>query len=334
MNRQTTLKIKGAALLLFSILMLTPMVSLGLNLTAIERRWYPPNGAPSVKMWGFVEDIGYCNASQTPWAPGPALTGVVDGTLSITLRNCLSEPISLIVPGLESTLTPQTFVDSKGRTRVRAFTKEVPVDNGITRVTYTWKNLRAGTYLYQSGSHPAKQVHMGLYGALTVGRHNKATNHTILLFSEIDPALHANAEAATPLNYKPKYYLINGQSAEPAFSPPQTFGGRSEQTLHLRFLNAGLTTHVPTLQGPYMQIFAEDGNPYPYPKEQYSVLLPAGKTIDALWSPETDKLYPLYDRRLSMTTNGSAGGGMVQNLNVLKYFPWVLFTPAITHNLE
>lgn len=271
---------------------------------------------------------------RSPWLPGPTQTGVVNGTLSITLRNCLSEPVSLIIPGLESNLTPQTFIDSKGRTRVRAFTKEVPADNGATLVTYTWHNLRAGTYLYQSGSHPAKQVHMGLFGALTVGRHKKASNHALLLFSEIDPALHANAEAATPLNYKPKYYLINGRSAAPALSPPLAFGGRSEQTLHLRFLNAGLMTHIPTLQGPYMQIFAEDGNPYPYPREQYSVLLPAGKTIDALWSPDTYKPYPLYDRRLSMTTNGRAGGGMVQYLEVLKYFPWVLFTPAITNHAE
>lgn len=329
----TILSTKGAGLLLFSILFLTPMVSLGVALTAIENEWNPPNGAPAIKMWGFIEDRGSCNASgAAPWTPGPTQKGLVNGSLSITLRNCLNEPISLIIPGLESTLTPQTFVDNKGRTRVRAFTKEVPADNGATRVTYTWKNLRPGTYLYQSGSHPAKQVHMGLFGALTVGMHAQATNNALLLFSEIDPALHVNADAATPLNYKPKYYLINGKSAKPGSSPPQTFGGRSEQTLHLRFLNAGLTTHVPTLHGSYMQIFAEDGNPYPYPREQYSVLLPAGKTIDALWIPETYKLYPLYDRRLSMTTNGSAGGGMVQNLKVLKYFPWELFTPAMTPN--
>lgn len=332
MNKMTTVNKKGAGLLLFSLLLFAPMISFAISLTAIESEWSPPDGAPVVKMWGFIQDRGSCDAgSAAPWLPGPTLTGLANGTFSITLRNCLSEPVSLIIPGLESSLTPQTFVDGKGRTRVRAFTKEVPADNGATRVTYTWQNLRAGTYLYQSGSHPAKQVHMGLYGALTVGMHQDANKQAVILFSEIDPALHANAEAATPLNYKPKYYLINGQSALPKSTPPKTSGGKYRQTLQLRFLNAGFMSHVPTLQGPYMQIFAEDGNPYPYPKEQYSVLLPAGKTIDALWHPETSKSYSLYDRRLSMTTNGKNGGGMIQQLKV-SGFPWPLITPAVNYN--
>ncbi|MBU1418520.1 MAG: hypothetical protein KKI15_08530 [Proteobacteria bacterium] len=333
MNRMTILSTKGAGLLLFSIFFLTPMVSLGVALTAIENEWNPPNGAPAVKMWGFIRDRGFCPPDPALWSPGQAQRGSVGGNFSITLRNCLSEPVSLIIPGLESTLAPQTFVDSKGRTRVRAFTKEVPADNGATVVTYTWKNLRAGTYLIQSGSHPAKQVHMGLYAALVVGMHGDADNEAVLLFSEIDPALHAGAEAATPLNYKPKYFLINGKSGIPGYPAPATFGGKPEQTLHLRFLNAGLMTHVPTLQGPYMQIFAEDGNPYPYPREQYSVLLPAGKTIDALWRPATHKFYPLYDRRLSMTTNGRAGGGMAHRLEV-PGFPWYLYVPAIMHQKQ
>jgi Multicopper oxidase len=337
MIKKTIISKKGAGLLLISLLIFTPMVSFGytLNLTAIENEWSPPNGGPPVKMWGFIRDRGFCPSDPGAWIPGPTpQKGWVTGALTINLRNCLNEPVSLIIPGLESTLTPQTFIDSKGRTRVRAFTKEVPADNGATVVAYTWRNLRDGTYLYQSGSHPAKQVHMGLYGAITVGMHEDADNHAILLYSEIDPALHASAEAATPLNYKPKYYLINGKSGNPGFPPPRTSGGRPDQTLHLRFLNAGLMSHIPTLQGPYMQIFAEDGNAYPYPKEQYSVLLPAGKTIDALWHPDkARKFYSLYDRRLSMTTNGRVGGGMIQDIEV-PIFPWPIFTPAITGKIK
>jgi FtsP/CotA-like multicopper oxidase with cupredoxin domain len=281
-------------------------------------------------MWGFIEDFGSCPTGPVAWAPGPVQTGDVNSSLSISLRNCLSEPVSLIIPGLMSTLTPQTFVDSKGRTRVRAFTNEVPADNGASTVTYTWTNLRAGTYLYQSGSHPAKQVPMGLYGGLTVGRHADASADALLLFSEIDPDLHTSALAATPMNYKPKYFLINGQSAEPGSPPPVIPGKKTRRTLQLRFLNAGLMTHIPTLQGPYMQIVAEDGNTYPYPKEQYSVSLPAGKTIDALWRPDIEQSYPLYDRRLAMTTNGKVGGGMIQQFGVTK-FSWILFIPPIIH---
>ena len=32
--------------------------------------------------------------------------------------------------------------------------------------SYTWTNFKAGTYLLQSGTNPAKQVQMGLYAAV------------------------------------------------------------------------------------------------------------------------------------------------------------------------
>ena len=331
MNRSLSATGKYGGYLLVLLLLLTAGPSLAVNLAAVERTWTPPDGGAAIRMWGFVEDPGSCTALPNSWLPGPIQQGVVNGTLSITLRNCLSEPVSLIIPGLETNLTPQTFVDAKGRTRVRAFTHEVPADNGTTVATYSWNNLRAGTYLYQSGSHPAKQVPMGLYGAVTVGRDTAAANDVVLLFSEIDPALHGAAEAANAKNYKPKYYLINGQSALPGSAPPVVAGGRNQKTLQLRFLNAGLMTHVPTIQGPYMTLIAEDGYPYPYPRQQYSVLLPAGKTIDALWSPDTQASFALYDRRLSMTTNGTPGGGMLVSLNVAKKFPWILYVPPIIH---
>ncbi|MEZ5476947.1 MAG: DUF5011 domain-containing protein [Thiolinea sp.] len=63
---------------------------------------------------------------------------------------------------------------------------------------------------------------------------------------------------------------------------------------------------MPTLQGGYLTQVAEDGNPYPFPKQQYSVNLAAGKTIDALWQPAADGDHVLYDRRVT---------GMVATLN-------------------
>jgi len=42
---------------------------------------------------------------------------------------------------------------------------------------------------------------------------------------------------------------------------------------------------VPVINGMTMRLVAEDGNPYPWPanpREQYSVMLPAAKTIDAV----------------------------------------------------
>ena len=31
---------------------------------------------------------------------------------------------------------------------------------------YSWTNMKPGTYLYQSGTHPQVQVQMGLYGGV------------------------------------------------------------------------------------------------------------------------------------------------------------------------
>jgi len=325
------LKMMKVLLLLVTALFLSTAPSQALDLAAVEAQWTPPGAVSPVRMWGFVEDPGGCPAAPVAWGTGPLQVGTAGGSLSITLRNCLSEPVSLVIPGQMTTLNPQVIVDSQGRTRVSAFTNEAPAAGGTA--TYTWNNLQTGTFLYQSGSHPAKQHQMGLYGALTVGSYPGVTNELTLLFSEIDPALHGplSPTAATPLTYKPKYFLINGQSYAPGEPVPVIATGPRTTTLLVRFLNAGLMSHTPVLQGPYMSVVAEDGNPYPYPREQYSVMLAAGKTMDAMWQPLKNGTYALYDRSLSLSSDGAAGGGMLVQLavDVPPPFNWSLFLPTI-----
>ncbi|MFZ5799350.1 MAG: multicopper oxidase domain-containing protein [Desulfobulbaceae bacterium] len=293
-----------------------------IDLAAVEAEWTPPDSATPIPMWGFIADPGSCPAGPVAWDVGPLQVGSPGATLTINLRNCLSEPVSLIIAGQNATLTPVV----QGN-RVTAFTHEAPAGG---TASYTWNNIKAGTFLYQSGSNPAKQVHMGLYGALTVGTYYQATDEALLLYSEIDPALHATAAAATPLTYKPKYFLINGDAfAAGQAVPVLSANAQVNKNLLLRFVNAGLMAHVPVMQGPHMKIIAEDGNPYPYAREQYSVLLAAGKTLDAVWRPEQSGTYALYDRSLSLSSNGAPGGGMLVYLNV-QPFPWILFIPAIT----
>jgi uncharacterized repeat protein (TIGR01451 family) len=50
--------------------------------------------------------------------------------------------------------------------RVQSYGTEVAA--GATAVSLTWSNLRPGTYLLESGTHPSIQVPMGLYGILVV----------------------------------------------------------------------------------------------------------------------------------------------------------------------
>ncbi len=90
--------------------------------------------------------------------------------------------------------------------------------------------------------------------------------------------------------------------------------GSAGQTTLLRLLNAGLQSRSPVLQGMHMRLMAEDGNPYPYASEQYSVFLPALKTVDAVLTPASAGIYPIYDRRLAVTNpgpSGSVAGGML-----------------------
>ncbi|HYS43046.1 MAG TPA: choice-of-anchor D domain-containing protein, partial [Geobacteraceae bacterium] len=331
-----------------------------------------------------------------------------------SLNGRYQEPVSLVIPGLAKAMTPVWMIpppkpqgpnwpgapvatgsrptasattqtdpavnqnDPAYRYRVRSFDVETPADN-TTTTTYTWPaaNVKEGTYLYQSGTHPAVQVQMGLYGPLVVypnagqvfgapgsayaapatpggNAARPATSYNteaILLFSEIDPALHdaiatghygpnpplvnppANWMTSTA-NYTPRYFLINGNPY--SINSPAIPAGDLGQTVLLRFLNAGLATKVPTLQDtfniiqtppanlPYMTILAEDGYPLPWLKQQYSLLLPAGKTMDAViattptvgttTSPGAN--IAIYDRRGNLTNAPLTPGGQMTYLQV------------------
>ena len=160
-------------------------------------------------------------------------------------------------------------------------------------------------------------------------------NQVTLLYSEIDPALHTAVAAGTygggpcpvsepdcfkptsTFGYAPKFFLINGRpypDGSLVISPAVT--GNPGTTL-LRLLNAGLTTHVPMIQGAYWNLVAEDGKPYSYRRAQYTTLLPAAKTADLLLTPDSGGgNYAIMDRRLSLSNAGWSDGGM---LAVLQY---------------
>ncbi len=338
--RQTTSKLCTTPALLALVLPLVAgnAAAATYNLVATSFSKAMPDGTPVI-MWGYAVNGG------APSAPGAVLV-VPEGDTSLTvnLTNTLPEPTSLVISGqalptdsLGAHLAPVKFPDGQGRQRVRSFTAEAAP--GGTR-SYTWNNLKPGTYLYHSGTHPQVQVQMGLYGAMThdalpgqayagVAYHNAVT----LVFSEVDPRLHAAVAAGrygTPvpdplppgltaadypsstIDYAPQYFLINGEDLS-APGLAQAAGSAGQATL-LRLLNAGLQSRSPMLQGHYMRLVAEDGNPYPHPREQYATLLPALKTVDAVFTAPADT-YPIYDRRLAdgmraFLTVAPAGGGI------------------------
>jgi FtsP/CotA-like multicopper oxidase with cupredoxin domain len=297
-------------------------------------------GGVGVPMWGYALDGSSCTAIPPATCqasvPGPALAVPVgDSLLTIHLKNDLTANTSIVIPGQAANMVPVKFTDNSGRQRVSSFTHETLAGGGTA--DYSWTSMKPGTYLYHSGTHPQVQVQMGLYGGVTkdfaageIYPGATYSNEVTLIYSEIDPALHTavatdsygpGTAMPSTLNYQPRYFLINGKPFQPG--DPAVANLIAGQRTLLRFINAGLQTHVPVINGMSMRIIAEDGNPYPWPanpREQYSVMLPAAKTIDAILVPLAAgggaSRYAIYDRRMGMSNNGAADGGMLAFLDV------------------
>lgn len=267
----------------------------------------PYNQGPIVQ-WGFAQDSGFGARDGIVTVPGPTLTiPPGDTSLIVNLDNDLAEPVSIVIQGLAPAAGQAPVRNVEGR--VTAFTFETPAGN-VAPVTYTWNNLRPGTLLYHSGSHPAIQRPMGLFGAVVqdyqVGTaySNVPYDRDILIFySEIDPAINqAVAHAAfgpgkiltSTVNYEPGYYMLNGQNSTNGMLAMTVSAG---ERILLRFVNGGSHTRMPVLYGDYLQIMSEDGFRYNFPAVQYSLMLTPHKTMDAILSPAVAGQLTLYDRR-------------------------------------
>jgi hypothetical protein len=141
------------------------------------------------------------------------------------------------------------------------------------------------------------------------------------------------------VNYTPLYYLVNGMSFDltnPAASTLQLPTTATTGNVLIRFVNAGLHMHVPSLVGRPFTLIAEDSNVQPdvqlavkkglQPspkiaglKTQTEVFLAAGKVYDVMFNPAagatlpgtyTGAAYSFFDRQLSLSTNNRRDGGM------------------------
>jgi hypothetical protein len=288
-------------------------------------------GGEIVTIWGFARCTdGTYATCDAPSSPGPTLVipATDDAGLTIHVKNNLTglytEPVSLTIPGQgAATMIPVRNADG----RVRSFTHEAAV--GAT-ADYIWPTFKPGTFLYQTATHPGLQIPMGLSGVVKkdavagqVYTGIPYDNEVVLVFSEVDPAIHKAVETGnygptkavkTTTNYNPRYFLINGDPF--TYSRSAIPAGSVGQVTLLRFLNAGADDYTPVLQGQHMTVVAEDGNPLVFPREQYSLLLPAARTFDAIFTPLEVGYLPLYDRRLHLYNAGVSPGGMMVYLDI------------------
>jgi FtsP/CotA-like multicopper oxidase with cupredoxin domain len=182
-------------------------------------------------MWGYSS--GFDGFQH----PGPVLCVNAGDTVTVILRNTLPEAASIVFPGQANVLANGTPAQPEpaGAGGITSLTNTAAAGGGP--VTYSFVAENPGTFVYESGTNPEKQVRMGLFGALIVrpsavpaggaggsaaseyannradSRFNPAEEFMVLL-SEIDPYQHQAVENGTTFNmnnYHPRYWLINGR---------------------------------------------------------------------------------------------------------------------------
>jgi len=261
----------------------------------------------SIFMWSYANDDAPDNGHfQTP---GPVLCVTEGETVVVNLRNTLPDPASITFPG-------QASVTATGGS-AGLLTTEAAASGGT--VSYSFTAGHPGTYLYQSGSDPAKQVEMGLYGALVV-RPNATTcpvvagtdcaygpstrydsgREYLLLLAEIDPVLHHAVETGGTYDLnarRPRYFTVNGrgfpdtiQDNGTGLQPNQPYGAlvrlqpntaASTQPALIRMVNAGLLNHPFHPHGNHTTEIAQDGRTVA-PTEHFGETIGSGQTLDYL----------------------------------------------------
>jgi FtsP/CotA-like multicopper oxidase with cupredoxin domain len=269
------------------------------NLTANTGYIDTPDGN-SVFMWSYANADAPDNSHfQTP---GPVLCVTEGQTVTVHLHNTLPEATSIVFPGQEGV----TASGGSGG----PLTTEAGATNGD--VSYSFTASAPGTYLYESGSDPSKQIQMGLYGALIVRpalganyAYNAATQFDpsreyLLLLSEIDPDLHHAIETGATYDFnamRNRYFPINGrefpdtlQDNGTGLLPNQPYGSlvrlqpntpASDQPTLIRMINAGTLNHPFHPHGNHTREIAQDGR-LVASTEHFGETIGSGQTQDFL----------------------------------------------------
>lgn len=268
-----------------------------------------------VYMWGYSEGD---NAFQHP---GPVLCVNEGDTVTIVLKNTLSEDVSIVFPGQENVLADgapvQPVFDGGGTLTSLA---PVAAANGGS-ITYSFVASHPGTFLYESGTNPAIQVQMGLFGALIVRPamgpnfvYNRADSEFdpneefLMLLSEIDPLMHQAVERGEPFNmddYLPRYWMMNGRGFPDTVAdnfaswlPSQPYGALARiypnSATHTvpsvtRYLSVGTEPYPIHPHGGNARFIGCDGRPLEGPAgedlsyEKFTINVGPGQTYEGLF---------------------------------------------------
>lgn len=226
---------------------------------------------------------GYSPANGAFQHPGPVLCVNQGDTVTVILNNTLPEAVSIIFPGQENVLANGAPAQPQFSGATLTSLTNVAAANGGS-VTYSFVANNPGTFLYESGTNPEKQVHMGLFGALIVRPTAGASfannrpdsqftpgEEFLVLLSEIDPYQHQAVESGLPFNmanYHPRYWLINGRGFPDSiadnfagFLPSQPYGALARVHAYNPNPAAGPNYHPYPGLARYINVGSED---YPF----------------------------------------------------------------------
>jgi FtsP/CotA-like multicopper oxidase with cupredoxin domain len=267
-------------------------------------------------MWSYA--IG----GQPFQYPGPVLCVNQGDTVTVVLHNALAEDVSIMFPGQEDVQAngapAQPQFDGGGN--VTSLTNVAPAGGGS--MTYSFVASKPGTYIYESGTDPEKQVRMGLAGVLIVRpalgaafAYNRADSQYtpeeefLVFLSEIDPYQHMAAESNLPFDlstYHARYWLINGRGFPDSIAdnfaswlPSQPYGALArihpyDSVNHpypglARYVNVGTEEYPHHPHGNNGVVIGRDGNPLEGPLqedlsfEKFAINIGPGQTWDVLF---------------------------------------------------
>jgi FtsP/CotA-like multicopper oxidase with cupredoxin domain len=278
----------------------------------------------TIYMWSYTAQGP--NAFQLP---GPTLCVREGDHVTVTLVNRLDLEPPPVVPERVSILffgQPNVLADGvpaepelDGDGHVTSFVPSAPPGGSVV---YEFDATEPGTYIYESGTDPAKQVPMGLAGALVIrpslgdsyayddpATQFKPTREVVMLFSEVDPDLHQAVERGE--DYRPgdthnRYWMINGRSFPDTIAPnfaPWLPAQPYSALVHIdpydpvanplpaliRYLNVGSLNHPFHPHGNHGRVIARDGRllkdgEAALSYEKFTVLVGAGQTWDEFFT--------------------------------------------------
>ncbi len=187
--------------------------------------------------------------------PAPQIRVRQGDRMRLVLKNELPESTAIHFHGLEL---------PNGQDGV-PFITQPPVKPGQS-YTYEFTVPNAGSHMYHSHHNAAKQVGMGLLGAIIVEPRKPRAIEKV------------DVDYVMILNDGPHGYTLNGKG----FPATEPISAKLGQKVRVRFMNEGMMIHPMHLHGMHMTVIDKDGWPQPQPWKCDTLNIAPGERWDVI----------------------------------------------------